>query len=216
MLLRSHLPAAPTPVAASRRFRGLPCCWRRSRSLRRACHGAASGSLAEVQGDLAQPAAHRRHDRARTCTTSGPNRRCSPNAPPRCARRLRSRSSTRRRRRCSASGRRAPAHERARRRQAEPDGVWEGNLYLRGGGDPTFGRQRVHPQPLRRPRRERLLARLPARARRRHPRDHGLDLRRRVLLRLAAAASPRAAMRPRPVPRRHAQRAGLQSRRKRA
>ncbi len=28
--------------------------------------------------------------------------------------------------------------------------MWEGSLYLRGGGDPTFGSQRVHPQPLRR------------------------------------------------------------------
>ena len=35
---------------------------------------------------------------------------------------------------------RAPDDERARQRPPAPRaGVWEGNLYLRGGGDPTFG-----------------------------------------------------------------------------
>ena len=42
-------------------------------------------------------------------------------------------------------------------------GVWAGNLYLRGGGDPTFGTTALHPRPLRRHGRERLDARRAAR-----------------------------------------------------
>ena len=34
---------------------------------------------------------------------------------------------------------RAAAHRRARHRAPRRGGVWHGDLYLRGGGDPTFG-----------------------------------------------------------------------------
>ncbi len=55
-----------------------------------------------------------------------------------------------------------------------PGGVWEGNLYLRGGGDPTFGSSRVHPRPLRRRRRERLARSSPSSCAARHPPRHRL------------------------------------------
>ena len=38
-----------------------------------------------------------------------------------------------------ARPRRPAAHDRARHRPPRAGGVWHGNLYLRGGGDPTFG-----------------------------------------------------------------------------
>ncbi len=64
------------------------------------------------------------------------------------------------------------------------DGIWRGNLYLRGGGDPTFGSRLVHAPRLRR-RRDRRGAREAAR-RGGHRARHRSRRRRRVALRLAA------------------------------
>ncbi len=83
-----------------------------------------------------------------------------------------------------------------------PGGVWEGNLYLRGGGDPTFGTSAfIHSHYGARGASISTLAGELVRAGR-HPRNHGLGIGRRILLRLA----PRRALQqlpPRPLPRRH-------------
>ncbi len=82
-----------------------------------------------------------------------------------------------------------------------PGGVWEGNLYLRGGGDPTFGSSafiRSHYDGIGASVSTLVTA---ARAHRRHPPHHRVRLRRRVLPRLL----PRRALerlRARSVPRR--------------
>ena len=70
--------------------------------------------------------------------------------------------------------------------QLGPNGVWEGDLYLHGGGDPTFGDISFIHSHYGGVAREHLDAGLTARAHRRHPGGPGLGLRRRVLLRLAA------------------------------
>ncbi len=53
-----------------------------------------------------------------------------------------------------------------------PAGRWEGNLYLKGGGDPTFGSAELHRRPLRRPGGDRDEAG-GAREGRRHQGSHG-------------------------------------------
>ena len=44
--------------------------------------------------------------------------------------------------RSPATGRGHARHRGARRGQLDEDGIWRGDLYLRGGGDPTFGSRR--------------------------------------------------------------------------
>ena len=85
-------------------------------------------------------------------------------------------------------------HERLRGRAAGARRVWEGSLYLRGGGDPTFGTQRLHRRPLRRHRGERLGARPQTRA---HDGIHRItgSVRATSPSSTPAAASPRATTR---------------------
>ena len=129
------------------------------------------------------------------------------------ARRRRSRSSTPRRPRWSCS---APAYRLATRVLANPGpgkrGVLNGNLYLRGGGDPTFGSAPFIAAPLRRGRDARSaslawqLARVDG-----IRRVTGRIVRRRELLGLAARRAVER-LRVRPLSRRPAQRARVQPR----
>ena len=135
------LPAAPAPAPDDRQRRRAPP-GRRSTApsparVRRSAAGArngasgAGGRPARLRRDGLRP--HRPHVAVRA------PRRTSSGRP------LRSRSCTRRSRCCASWGRAPACTRRARRRPPRSHGVWHGNLYLAGGGDPTFGDGTLQP-----------------------------------------------------------------------